>query len=376
MTTRRNQGNLPLLGPLDNHSLTAIRNTNMASDNESNAGSQQPAASISLFAPISAPILRSLEPVNVSRFLKERERYLLEIEAKQVDVPSLKALPYKASVDRSLLKSAFFFGKFQTIAADVTEVSNLTSEHIESFVKSLVARTSATRTDYSVIEKVLVGFSMPMKIVDADVRIMHYFSDFFERLESVGYGSFRTENPEQTVKLLISRLQPAALKHEMRKQIQFDKTLEKDVQKFAQVLIIEAVNYQKYGVETKDPSKKDNPKGGTKKKPTDSETPKPKPPKPTKEAPLCLWEEHRKRGIKHYLRHCKECPKDVKDKLFEEQRAKRNDGAKRATDNSPPTCADGEVPKSVNFIATFGGHHRATICADTCSDDNICHHMR
>jgi len=316
----------------------------MASDNESNAGSQQPAASISLFAPISAPILRSLEPVNVSRFL---------------------------------LKSAFFFGKFQTIAADVTEVSNLTSEHIESFVKSLVARTSATRTDYSVIEKVLVGFSMPMKIVDADVRIMHYFSDFFERLESVGYGSFRTENPEQTVKLLISRLQPAALKHEMRKQIQFDKTLEKDVQKFAQVLIIEAVNYQKYGVETKDPSKKDNPKGGTKKKPTDSETPKPKPPKPTKEAPLCLWEEHRKRGIKHYLRHCKECPKDVKDKLFEEQRAKRNDGAKRATDNSPPTCADGEVPKSVNFIATFGGHHRATICdraticADTCSDDNI-----
>jgi len=130
----------------------------MASDNESNAGSQQPAASISLFAPISAPILRSLEPVNVSRFLKERERYLLEIEAKQVDVPSLKALPYKASVDRSL-----------------------------------VARTSATRTDYSVIEKVLVGFSMPMKIVDADVRIMHYFSDFFERLESVGYGSNSTK---------------------------------------------------------------------------------------------------------------------------------------------------------------------------------------
>ena len=43
---------------------------------------------------------------------------------------------------------------------------------------------------------------------------------------------------------------------------------------------------------------------------------------------------------------------------------KKND-AKRTTDSN------NDAPKSVIFTATFGERHRATICADTCSDDNI-----
>ena len=95
---------------------------------------------ISLFAPITAPVLRSVDPVQVVRFLKERERYELEIESKQAEVPSLKVLPFTASVDRSLLKNLFYMGKFDDHAPDAATFSDLTSNQIKAYIDSIVAR--------------------------------------------------------------------------------------------------------------------------------------------------------------------------------------------------------------------------------------------
>lgn len=50
--------------------------------------------SVSVFAPIAAPILRTVDPVRVATFLKERERYELEIEFKQLQIPMFRAFPY------------------------------------------------------------------------------------------------------------------------------------------------------------------------------------------------------------------------------------------------------------------------------------------
>lgn len=69
---------------------------------------------MSLFTPISAPILHSVDPVQVSRFLIAREMYAIEISSKQAEMPSLKELPYTASIDRSLLKSLFYMGENST----------------------------------------------------------------------------------------------------------------------------------------------------------------------------------------------------------------------------------------------------------------------
>eukprot|EP00171_Calliarthron_tuberculosum_P001449 IDg1449t1 len=60
-------------------------------------------AAVSAFAPIAATVVRSVDHVMVANFLKERERYKLEILSKQTDVPTLKALRYSASIDRNLL---------------------------------------------------------------------------------------------------------------------------------------------------------------------------------------------------------------------------------------------------------------------------------
>lgn len=40
-------------------------------------------ATVSVSAPISAPILRSVDPSAISKFIREREHYELEIESKQ-----------------------------------------------------------------------------------------------------------------------------------------------------------------------------------------------------------------------------------------------------------------------------------------------------
>ena len=177
---------------------------------------QNGTAAVSVFAPIAAPVLRSVDSFQVARFLKKRERYEFEIFSKQADLPNLTELPYTASIDRTLLKSLFFMGKFDNIAKGVASASSLNDEHIKTYVQSLVSRTDKT-IDHVVIEKVLADLAMPMEIADADARITTYCADFFERLESIGCGDFREQNPKKTIRLLRSRVQPQAIKRELRR---------------------------------------------------------------------------------------------------------------------------------------------------------------
>ena len=371
MNTRRTQRtDSPLRSPLSFDRRRRATAQAMASSSDStDAVKHQTTSSVSVFAPIAAPVLRSVDPIQVARFLKERERYELEIAAKKTEVPSLKVLPYSASIDRTLLKNLFFMGKFDTIAPTTSTAAELSDEHIKAYVESIVSRSGGTVNNPALIEKALEGFVMPTHIADADARITQYCADFFERLESVGCSTFRDENPKKTVSLLLHHLQPATLKREMRRRVSYDENLEKNLKRFITTLSREAVNCQVYGIDKKDPPKKTpGNKSGNEKDPskrTNRKKDVPKSDASTKKKPLCLWEEHKKKGIRHYLRNCRECPKDVKDRLFEEHRARKKDGAKRTTDTNR------EDSTSVVFTATFGERHRASVCADTCSDDNI-----
>ncbi len=199
-----------------------------------------------LFAPIAAPVLRSVDPVEAARFVRERERYELEITSKQVEMPTLKVLPYTASVDRTLLKSLFYMGKFDEIAKDATNVADLTDTHIETYVKALVTRPDTASFNPTIIKSALVGFAMP-KIVDADDRITTYWADFFERLEGVGCSSFTENNPKKAGRLLVSHLELPALKNETRKRLEYDEALQTSVKIFIKALIQEGINCQTYG---------------------------------------------------------------------------------------------------------------------------------
>ena len=129
------------------------------------------------------------------------------------------------------------------------------------------------------------------------------------------------------------------------------------MKKFITMLVQEALNCHIYGSDGKEstgPSKESKATNGSEKstkngKKFTSKT------SSSKKKPLCLWDEHKKEGIRPFLRHCKECPKDVKDRLFEEHRDKNRDAAKRTTDDQKTDTT------SVVFTAVFGERHRANV---------------
>lgn len=326
------------------------------SDNSSSpaAAAASASGSVPVFAPIAAPVLRAVDPLKVACFLKERERYELEIEDKKAEVPSLKTLPFTASIDRTLLKSLFRMGEFDEIAPNAVTVKDLTDAHIKTYVESLVKSAGSEAPHPSVIKAALVGFSMSTKIMDPKARIKTYCADFFERLDSIGCSDFPEENPKKAVRLLASRLEPASLKKAMRERTEFDAALEESVKAFIKVLIQETVNCQTYGATKATEVPKDTPK------PTGNGTdPSPTPTPTRKQKPVCPYPPHKAKGLRHFLKDCRDCPKDQKDKLFEEFRASKKDTVKRTTE----ICGH-DTGSSVMFTATLDGKFRTTVCAD------------
>ena len=199
---------------------------------------------LTMFQPISHPVLHSVEPVKVSQFLRDRERYEIEVREKKKEVPTMTAATYRVSVDPGMLRRMHFLGKFKSIAPD-TAVSALTSAHIETWVKGMVRKDDMSY-NRATIEKALSSLRVPMSIADPEARIMEYCNDFFTRLEWIGYEDFNTENPKKTVLLLQERLFPKTLKNVMQHALEYQEALQKDVVAYVQVLCAEARACEKY----------------------------------------------------------------------------------------------------------------------------------
>lgn len=387
-TRATNRSDSPLREPLSNHSLSALArlaNTatmagEAASSNYHHESSHAAddatfMASTPIFTPISAPVLRSIDPVRVVAFLKERERYELEIQLKTPEVPSLREAPYTVSVDRVLLKNLIWMGKFKTIAPGAT-MESITSDQVKEYLLSLVS--GGNRIDADTVERSLQGIRWPSNIDDVDARVTSYCSDFLERLDRVGCRDLVESNAKQAVHLLLRRVQPTALKNELQRQTRYDKQMEKDVQYFITRLTEEAQACEKYSA--KEGKTNQNSGGGA---PRSDNKPDKKQPKSEKgksdkhepeksstkeEDPLCLWPTHKDKGIRHRLKDCPDCPSGERQALFDAMRKERSKKDARRLRGA-------DVPKhgesSAIFTATLGGSLLHTICADNGADANI-----
>ena len=133
-------------------------------------------SAVSMFTPIAHPALRTVDPVDVSAFLKERERYELEILEKKKELPTLTFTPYTSCIDRKLLKHMLMLGEFDEIAPDKT-ADQLTSTHVKTFIESFIKKPESGY-DPKCIEKALEGFRMPLHIADPSARILQFASSF------------------------------------------------------------------------------------------------------------------------------------------------------------------------------------------------------
>ena len=343
--------------------------------------------SAAIFTPVTAPVLRSVDPKKVVQFFNERERYEMEILGNQVEIPSLKMVPYTASIDRLMLKNLLFLEKMENIALDAT-IETISDEQQKTYINSLVKRSSNTY-EPTQIEQALSSLSMPMEIVDPEARITQYCCNFFYRLESIGCIDFRTDNPKKTVQLLLQRIQTPALRSEMKKRIQFDVSLEKNVKSFIRILTAEARSCQKYG-----PIQSQKTSNGAGKQDSSVPNRQPKPLAPTsasatssdadlkkgkdgRKVPICLLPAHREKGVRHYVRDCPDCTPQKEKKLVEEFKKKSNEDCKevqraKSTNSLQPKIdrCNGDEP-GVLFSAVFGGKIRETVCADIGSDANL-----
>lgn len=361
-----------------------------------NTASAQSAGSAAIFTPITAPVLRSVDPVRVALFLKERERYELEVQAKSVEIPSLKPVALTASIDRSLLRSLIYMGELEGVAPGVS-AKTVTDEQLSDYILSLVRRSDG-EYDPTVLGNALEGLRFPVDICDARARITSYCAIFFERLEGVGYDDFREDNPKQTINLLLQKVQPAALKQKMFLKLKYDRSLEKSVPSFISKLKNEAIACQEYGESVK-PSRKGNEStalsasngslssgkrsgknrsgnrnerrgngkdegGGD----TSSANARTDSAKDKKEPPVCLWPAHKEAGLRHYIKDCKACPDDRRKELLKEffDARREGNGAKRAAD-----CTSQPTQSTVLFSAEFGGRLWETLCADIGADANL-----
>lgn len=334
--------NSPLRGPLEIHSIPALRS--VMSCNEDGAAYQH-AESAALFTPIAAPILRSVDPVLVAKFLREHERYEIEVESKKAEIPSLTVTPYRASIDRALLNHLVFMGEFETIAPN-TEAKQLTDEHVEKFIRGLET-TDESEVDPAGLKEALVGLIFPTKISDPSARIITYCADVFERLEAVGYREFKTLNPKHTIRILLDNVRPVALKTAMEQSVKVEAGLDKNIRLFIKRLQEDARACQAFGPQVGGPPDRsetqDTDKGGS---PTLTNTPySPKKIKknhdddkdcgdyrdsPSDTDVVCLYPPHRERGIKHKLKDCKACPGEEKSRLIKEYfEEKKNERAHR-----------------------------------------------
>ena len=71
-----------------------------------------------------------------------------------------------------------------------------------------------------------------------------------------------------------------------------------------------------------------------------------------KKLPICIWPNHKGQGVRHYLRACKDCPKEEKDKLFDDLR-KSDAGGIKGTSNKDSVEIDEST--STIFSARSGG---------------------
>lgn len=156
--------------------------------------------------------------MKVSEFLRNRERYEVEVAEKKKELPGLSVATYKVSVDTGLFRRIQFLGKLEEVAPG-RSLSQLTSTHIAKWVKRLVEREETTY-DPSIIERCIADLKVPMHISDSEARMLEYCSLFFERLEAVGYDNFKENNPKKTVKLLTSRLFPKRFRETMQQKFE------------------------------------------------------------------------------------------------------------------------------------------------------------
>ena len=138
----------------------------------------------------------------------------------------------KLCVKAHVLRTMVFIGLFGDATPDVTDIKNLTSEQIKAAIEEFVSEVRQKEPESRVIDAALVVLQMPMKIEDPRMGVRQLVVDYFERMENIGYGSFKIDGPKKTVAHITDALSLRRLQAIVRKDLKYREGLKRDVKKF------------------------------------------------------------------------------------------------------------------------------------------------
>ena len=184
-----------------------------------------------VFEPLRHPVLKSMDPVEAVKFMRERELYEIELADKDVDGKQVEPASYKVSVDPLLLRSSYAMGAFDEIAPDVG-LGELDESHIKRFIQAIAQAGFEKAPDSSLIENTMKGLKTNMKITNPRNRMFQLALDYDKRMSSIGFETFREKNPKKAIKQIIGAVYPMALRTKIMNDLEYSPEIKQDWKKF------------------------------------------------------------------------------------------------------------------------------------------------
>ena len=168
-----------------------------------------------LFAPITAPTIKSISRKSVLEFLAAREAYEDAVSSQ----PGMKAVSYRSCFNRVFLKSLV---RARAFGAEVSSVNELSDEVIKSKLQEISGYVSSISVE-SALNEVKANVRLDTNEPDARLRILMLSTSYLELCEKRGW-KFVENSPKAAIKHIISVLQPPGLKARMNDALALERT--------------------------------------------------------------------------------------------------------------------------------------------------------
>ena len=276
---------------------------------------------------IAYPLLKEATAESVRFFLGKYDNYVRELASRasqvtngSITTEAVQPVTLKYCVDQEYLESLLALGFIP--GAETYE--DLQDADLRSYLETQARASKQAMTIDKLDRFVKADLRINMRDEDSVSRTRNLFVSYHALLRKHGVSWVMEENPKIAVRHVTSALRPEALRSRLESDLAFGyvhlqtnfKAFMQHCLKLADAFQILDIGPKKENVEGNDKTK--HQEGASSSSPTAAGKKK-----KSREAPFCLYEPHRSRGIRHLLKDCNVCPEEEKKRLLVEHFADR-----------------------------------------------------
>lgn len=362
------------------------------------------------------PRLIRTDPESIRSFLRRYDQYSTTVLARanqltkdNLTSEAIRPVELKFCVDAEWLESRIALGFLK----EATDYATLTDDQVRAFLDKRCKESKKTVTLEQLDRIVAQKLRTNMGNRDAEARMEDLFTDYHTLLQRSGLGWLIKDNPKIAVYHVLSAIRPQNLADRLTADLSFGEyELRKDFKGFLSHAIDLAKAFQK--VDSGPPARTGG--GGGSEQPSagpgrnggrgggrgrgrgggggrgrgggggnttndGNNGSSPGGDGNQSGGPICLWEPHRTKGIRHLLKDCSECPAAEKHALLSKHAEERSHGGPAAHTRSktqtptlaPATNEPSGTPKTARRLHQPISAHTSPSCPVEVFDGPACH---